>query len=151
MAGCITQFHDLHRKVIPAANPFIGEMVDTRNECTFLGPYQHSQDSRRQIPRIRRRTDLVEHDRQLFPFISQPQHRLDKISTELGVKPCRTDDDRIGANFLQSLFTGKFRTPVDRSRTSLVRFHIGKIVRTVEHIIGRDMDHSRSCRTRRFS
>ena len=42
MAGSITQLHDLHRKVIPAANPFIGEMVDTRNECTFLGPHQHS-------------------------------------------------------------------------------------------------------------
>lgn len=25
MAGRITQLHDLHRKVIPTANPFVGE------------------------------------------------------------------------------------------------------------------------------
>jgi len=37
MAGSITQLHDLHRKVIPTANPFVGEMVDTRNENAFLG------------------------------------------------------------------------------------------------------------------
>ena len=126
-------------------------MIDTGNESIRLRLHQHRKNGSRQIPGIRRRTNLVEHDRQLFPFISQTQHRLDKIIPELRVKPCRPDDYCIRAHLLQSLFTGKFRTPVDRGRTSIVRFHIRQMICAVKHIVGRNMDHPRPSHTCRLA
>lgn len=41
MARRITQLHDLHSKIIPAANSFVGEMIDTGDESTRLRQLQH--------------------------------------------------------------------------------------------------------------
>ena len=125
------------RKVVPADNTFVREVIDAGHDALL----DDGHDGNSQVACIGGRSYLVEDDPQLVLFLSQSHHGLHEVVAEGGVEPCRADDDGFLAELLHAQFAGQLRRAVDTVGTRRVIFHIGRMLGSVEHVVGGNLNN----------
>ena len=135
---------DLHREVVPRAHALVGEVVHAL--IARIAPrLDDREDRQRQVPGVGRRADLVEDHLQRIPLRSQAQHRLQEVLPVLRIEPRRAEDQIPAARGHDGAFARKFRAAVRPQRRRRHILRIGRMGRTVEDVVRRDMEQ---CRTR---
>ena len=128
-----------HGKVVPAACPLVGYVVDARHEAVGQ---QYGPDDKGQVGGTGGGTYLVGHDGQLLALVPQPQHGLDKVVAVGRVEPGGAEYDALGAIPGEQLFPFEFGRAVDRLRVGLHRLGVGAVAVPVEYVVGRDVYHA---------
>ena len=124
-----------YRKVIPGADSFVAEMINTRHD-TLL---QSHKNGLSQIACIGRCTNLVENNSQRFFLLSQANHGLYEIVAKRRIQPCRTNHHRIRTLLQRFLLTSQFGRAIYGIRTRYIFFLIRDMGCTVEHIVRRHL------------
>ncbi|MPM77219.1 hypothetical protein SDC9_124219 [bioreactor metagenome] len=113
-------------------------MINTR--FPFV-TFKNDQDHFCQIGGISRRPALIRNYVQFIALVQQTKHRFHEIVPKFGIEPRSTDNDPFIGKLTNSFLASQFRFSVNRQRICGRIFLIRHICRTVEHIIGRDMNN----------
>ena len=138
-AGDAGQTVDGDGEVVPAAGPFVGEVVDARHEG--LGR-EHGKDGAGQVGGTGGGAYLVGYDRELVALGAQPHHGLHEVIAVGRVEPGGTDDGTLGAESHQGLFALEFGGAVDRLGVGRHILGVGAVSPSVEYVVGRDVYHA---------
>ena len=97
-----------------------------------------------EVAGVGRAADLVLDDDDLVERASEVEHRGHEVLAVHAKKPGRADDEvaRVVRRGLD--LAGQLRLAVPRQRVDLVGFDVGQLLRAVEDVVGRDVDHARA-------
>ena len=135
---------DFKRKVVPAAHPFVSKMIGAGVGAEALAEHLvgDEQQGGGQIAGVGGGAHLVVNHAQGVFFVSESQHRFDKIVAELAVQPGGADNDGVGAGAGQGALAFEFGPAIDRARRGRVLFAVGAARGAVEHVVGRNVQHA---------
>ena len=124
-------------KVVPRDNTLVAEVINAWHDALIDG----GKDGHSQVASVSRCTYLVEDNTQLGLLLTQTNHRLYKVIAECRVQPCRADNHRALATIGYLLLAFQLGATVSAVRTYTFVLGIRAVIGTVEHIVGRNLNH----------
>jgi hypothetical protein len=94
---------------------------------------------------------LVTDDLQTIARCRQTEDRFQKIVAVLPIYPSRSDNDRVSVSGANKGLTAQFRSPVNTKRSHCIGFDIRSMFRTVENVVGRQVQQRQPCPRRKKS
>ena len=124
-------------EVVPAGNPFVGEVVDARHDALV----DDGHDGQCQVVSVGGRAYLVEDYAQLLFLLPQSQHRLNEVVAESRVEPSRADDDMFWTYLRYGHLTSQLGGAVHAIGAGGVGLDVGRVLRAIKYIVGADLHH----------
>jgi hypothetical protein len=94
---------------------------------------------------------LVADDLQTIARCRQTEDRFQKIVAVLPIYPSRSDNDRVSVSGANKDLAAQFRSPVNTERSHCIGFDIRSMFRTVENVVGRQVQQWHLCPRRKKS
>ena len=114
-------------------------MIDAWRYTFFYG----CEDSHCQVARIGWRAYLVEDDAQLLTLPAQTNHRLHEVVAKGGIQPRCADNHGLFTMRLHVQLAHQFRLAIDAVGTGILVLRIGRVVGTVEDVVGADLNQKK--------